>query len=324
MLTKAMKTIPTGLLCLLLLACSSDEPVSFWWEKGTDGYQGELFSNLRKGDLANPEWDKVLIKLPEADAVIGACSAGLESGAVSLYTAPDTLFTLVSSDAQSENWLPVRIQAYGEEAELHAEFDRPEVWSIFERIELESFISPCMGGDDGPVNYEWLMVRQPEFSEAELIADEDEKKVSFIPDYPGEYIVELNIEKAELSGSDRRMLTTVGQPRLLTPADGDEDLDLDLQIDGDLIEAEEEIVSESDEDDANEGDGDAELDLDDIEIKDDFIDKMESEEEMEEGLHSEASGCGDCRQGEGTADWWLIAGLIVALFLRLRRRGVFQ
>lgn len=28
MLTKAMKTIPTGLLCLLLLACSSDEPVS--------------------------------------------------------------------------------------------------------------------------------------------------------------------------------------------------------------------------------------------------------------------------------------------------------
>mgnify|MGYP001580305377 CR=1 FL=1 len=130
------------------------------------------------------------------------------------------------------------------------------------------------------VDYNWTLANQPDGSlmnSADLFASDDGQKMSFIPDYPGDYSVEVVVSQYGDDIANQTFAFSIIDPNKQEEAEGDDKksqdevseewLNEDLEKESDIvIEDEEEESDESDYDDEVEDDVDSD---DQEEVEDD-------------------------------------------------------
>ena len=123
------------------------------------------------------------------------------------------------------------------------------------------------------VDYNWTLANQPDGSlmnSADLFASDDGQKMSFIPDYPGDYSVEVVVSQYGDDIANQTFAFSIIDPNKQEEAEGDDKksqdevseewLNEDLEKESDIvIEDEEEESDESDYDDVDSDDQEEEV-----------------------------------------------------------------
>ena len=130
------------------------------------------------------------------------------------------------------------------------------------------------------VDYNWTLANQPDGSlmnSADLFASDDGQKMSFIPDYPGDYSVEVVVSQYGDDIANQTFAFSIIDPNKQEDEDeesqdevNEEWLNEDLEKESDVvIEDEEEESDESDYDDEVEDDVDSDVQEDEVEEEND-------------------------------------------------------
>ena len=127
------------------------------------------------------------------------------------------------------------------------------------------------------VDYNWTLANQPDGSlmnSADLFASDDGQKMSFIPDYPGDYSVEVVVSQYGDDIANQTFAFSIIDPNKQEDEDEESQDEVNEEWLNEDLEKESDVVIEDEEEESDERDYDEELE--------DDVDNDDQEEEVED------------------------------------------
>ncbi len=127
------------------------------------------------------------------------------------------------------------------------------------------------------VDYNWTLANQPDGSlmnSADLFASDDGQKMSFIPDYPGDYSVEVLVSQYGEEIANQTFAFSIMDPNKQEEEEKESEDEVNEEWMNEDLEKESDVVIEDEEEESDESDYDEEVE--------DDVDSDDQEEEVED------------------------------------------